>query len=123
MNFSKSWTFQTLNWNAKTNQLEAEIKHITPVSKFKVLNHNTLNDGELSTISFKIIDNKGNSFNEDTLNNLLKINIKESEEYHSEIKQGVPAKPPFTFVLKSNGLNLENLDFQISYLIIKQEVL
>ncbi len=123
MNLPKSWSYQTLNWNDTTNQLEATIEYITAISKFKLLNNNDLDDAKLTAINFRIIDSKGNSFNEDSLNNLLKNNPKESEECNSELKKGIQAYPPFTFILQSNESDIEKLDFQITWFYTKQEIL
>lgn len=123
MNFPKIWSNRTFNWNADSKQLETEITHITPISKFKIINNNVLEDEQLSSINFKIIDNKGNIFNEESLNTMLKNNPKESEECNSELKNGIEADPPFSFVLQSNDTDIQNLDFQISWLYIKQIIL
>lgn len=121
MNFPKSWSYQTLNWNSITNQLEATIEHITAISKFKLLNNNDLDDAKLAAINFRIIDSKDNSFNEDSLNNLLKNNPKKSEECNSELKKGIQAYPPLSFILQSDELDIEKLNFQITWLYTKQE--
>lgn len=123
MNLPKTWSRRTFNWNADSKQLEAEVTHITPISKFKIINNNTLEDSILSTINFQIIDSKGNIFNEDSLNTILKNKKKESEECNSELKNGIQANPPFSFVLQSNKTDIQNLDFQISWLYIKQIIL
>lgn len=123
MNLPKSWSYQTLNWNDTTNQLEATIEYITAISKFKLLNNNVLENEQHSSINFKIIDSKGFSFNEDSLNNLLQNNPKESEACNTELKNGIQAYPPFTFILQSNESDIEKLDFQITWFYTKQEIL
>ena len=116
MELPKRPAYQSAIFNAERNQLELVNEHISSITRFIIIDNNGLSSEQLESIRFYVEDANQRTFNIDTLNNLIDPEKGESDKLHTPLLEGgIGAVEPLKFILKSDNINLEEYNFQISW--------
>jgi len=116
MDFPTRPAYQSTTFNQERNQLEVINEHISPTTRFKIIDNSKLSQEQLNDIRLFVEDSNNRIFNINTLDNLINFENKESDRLIIPLLEGgVEAVSPLKFVFKSASIDLENYNFKISW--------